>query len=160
MHHLDELDWRMTKSPATQAFPTKDPLLKEIGIRVRFARREHKLTQTELATKVGAHQTTISSVETGDADVRLMTLVRIAQALNLDFVDLLPLEARGAGQADLAKATRDLAAIADWMSQAGSALRQADAKVASLRKWAESGGVAGSLGAGAADGAEEDEEQA
>lgn len=47
-------------------------------------RSQLRLSQTALAGKVGTKQPAISRLETGDCDVSLNTLLRVAAALQLD----------------------------------------------------------------------------
>jgi DNA-binding XRE family transcriptional regulator len=44
-------------------------------------RRELNLTQKELATRVGTRQSSISRIESGEHNIRLNTLIEIAEAL-------------------------------------------------------------------------------
>ncbi len=54
---------------------------KKLGKRIRVARVEADLTQTELARKMGAKQKSISRYETGDSVPSVETLVKLAHAL-------------------------------------------------------------------------------
>lgn len=47
-------------------------------------RHAHGLTQGDLARRTGTHQSRISKVESGEHDIRLATLVQIADALDAD----------------------------------------------------------------------------
>ena len=55
-----------------------------LGQALRAARSEAKLTQTEVGSKVGVDQSTISSVENGNPGTRLDTLFHLLAALNLE----------------------------------------------------------------------------
>lgn len=55
----------------------------EIGSRIRIARTEQKLSQSELAEKAGVSSTHISEIETGKSRVQVFTLTRIAEALQV-----------------------------------------------------------------------------
>jgi transcriptional regulator with XRE-family HTH domain len=55
----------------------------EIGSRIRAARTEQKLSQSELAEKAGISSTHISEIETGKSGVQVYTLIRIAEALQV-----------------------------------------------------------------------------
>ena len=57
-----------------------------IADRIRDARLAHKLSQVELALKLGVTQGTISRAERGNGDIRLGTLLEIARALDLDVI--------------------------------------------------------------------------
>jgi len=54
---------------------------KKLGKRIRLARVEADLTQTELARKMDAKQKSISRYETGDSIPSVETLVRLAKVL-------------------------------------------------------------------------------
>ena len=63
-------------------------------------RRLRGVSQADLAQKMGTKQPAIARIESGDANVRLETLVEIANALNTTVrVDLIPVEFLGALQA-------------------------------------------------------------
>jgi transcriptional regulator with XRE-family HTH domain len=57
-----------------------------LGRALRDARREHGLTQRQLATLSGVAQPTISNIERGVSSVSLDTLLRILAALRLELV--------------------------------------------------------------------------
>ena len=54
---------------------------KKLGKKIRLARIEADLTQTQLAQKIKANQKSISRYETGASLPSLGTLVKIAKAL-------------------------------------------------------------------------------
>lgn len=54
---------------------------KKLGKRIRLARVEADLTQTELAQKMHAKQKSISRYETGDSMPSVETLVKLAKVL-------------------------------------------------------------------------------
>lgn len=56
----------------------------EFGSRVRARRNELELTQEQLAEHAELHWTYISSVERGERNVTLLSILRIAAALGLD----------------------------------------------------------------------------
>lgn len=60
---------------------TTDPDAIAFGTRVRARRIELGLTQEQLAEKCGLHFTYVSSVERGERNVTLRTIVRLATAL-------------------------------------------------------------------------------
>jgi len=55
---------------------------KKLGKKIKLARIEHDLNQTELAHKIGAKQKSISRYENGLSMPSVKTLVKIAKALN------------------------------------------------------------------------------
>lgn len=54
-----------------------------IGRKIRQLRRQRKLTQVELAERVGIHQSDLSRMEQGEYKVGLDTLLRILQTFDL-----------------------------------------------------------------------------
>jgi len=55
-----------------------------IGQRIRIARQEKNLSQSDLGVKVGCSNNHMSHVETGQTKVSLTMLLRISMALNKD----------------------------------------------------------------------------
>ena len=55
------------------------------GVILRDRRKELKMTQSELADKVGTARSYIARVERGETDMQLSSFLRIAQALRIDF---------------------------------------------------------------------------
>jgi putative transcriptional regulator len=60
--------------------------------RLRVARAERDLSQTELADQVGVSRQTISSIETGQYVPSALLALRIARALAIPITDLFWLE--------------------------------------------------------------------
>jgi transcriptional regulator with XRE-family HTH domain len=56
----------------------------EMEQRIRVRRRVLRISQEELAERSGFHPTYVSSVERGERNVSLMTILRIAKALEMD----------------------------------------------------------------------------
>lgn len=54
-----------------------------VGRKIRQLRRQRKLTQTELAEKIGIHQSDLSRMEQGEYKVGLDALLKILQSFNL-----------------------------------------------------------------------------
>lgn len=54
-----------------------------VGRKIRQLRRQRKLTQSELAGKIGIHQSDLSRMEQGEYKVGLDTLLRILQTFDL-----------------------------------------------------------------------------
>ena len=61
---------------------------KQIGKRIKKARKERGITQQELAEKVNMHDTTISRIETGFSNPSILTINKIAKALKIPLSDL------------------------------------------------------------------------
>lgn len=53
---------------------------------LRERRRELRLTQKQLAEKIGREQTYIARVERGKADIQLSSFIRIAAVLGIQFI--------------------------------------------------------------------------
>lgn len=53
---------------------------------LKAARQENNLNQRELSRKTGIQQTQISRIESGQADLRVSTLVELARSLELEVV--------------------------------------------------------------------------
>jgi len=60
-----------------------------IGVRVRKAREHAKLKQSELGVLIGSGQSHVFLIEQGSVNVTLKTLVKLANALNINPIDLL-----------------------------------------------------------------------
>lgn len=58
---------------------------KQIGNIVQRARKKQGLNQTELGTKAGLRQETISLIETGNPAARIETVLAVLAALDLEF---------------------------------------------------------------------------
>jgi transcriptional regulator with XRE-family HTH domain len=63
-------------------------VLRDIGARVREARHAASLTQEEAADRAGIGLKRWQVLEYGSANVTVRTLVRVANALGVSFVDL------------------------------------------------------------------------
>ena len=59
---------------------------KQIGAIVRRARRNAKLTQAELGSRIGLRQATISRLEKGQNETKLSTLLDVLTALGLEII--------------------------------------------------------------------------
>ncbi len=66
----------------------KDDFLK-LGYKIKFERSKRKISQLDLALKTGLTTRTVSRIECGAIDPKYSTLVRIAEAMELDITDLL-----------------------------------------------------------------------
>ena len=61
----------------------------EIGQRIRKLRKEHKLSQTELANKIGKSLRTIQKYENGEIEVAISVMNEIAAALDITVADII-----------------------------------------------------------------------
>jgi transcriptional regulator with XRE-family HTH domain len=66
-----------------------DKLLILLGNKVRDARREQYLSQTELSVRCGMDRTYISGIETGKRNPSVLSLKKIASALEVPVASLL-----------------------------------------------------------------------
>ena len=62
---------------------SKPAQLELVGRKIRQLRRQRKLTQVELAEKIGIHQSDLSRMEQGEYKVGLDTLLKILGTFNL-----------------------------------------------------------------------------
>ncbi len=62
---------------------TKPVQLELVGRKIRQLRRQRKLTQVELADRIGIHQSDLSRMEQGEYKVGLDTLLKILQTFDL-----------------------------------------------------------------------------
>lgn len=62
---------------------------REIGTRIREARQKCGMSQTDLAIAAGLGTQHISDIEHGKKRMKLITFLRIADALNMPAMDLL-----------------------------------------------------------------------
>ncbi len=60
----------------------------KLGKRIRKYRRERKMSQEELADRVGLHYTTISRIERGISNSPVQTVEKIAKVLKIKMSDL------------------------------------------------------------------------
>lgn len=67
----------------------QDPILIAIGSAIRRARQAYPLSQEELALKADIDRSHLGRIERGDNNVAILTLVRIAQAMDMALVQLI-----------------------------------------------------------------------
>lgn len=77
-------EWFMTRPHYVEKIFTLVLPELPLGAQLRYMRYEQKLTQAQLAEKIGVRQALISEVETGKTNAKLSTLYEIAHALDLD----------------------------------------------------------------------------
>lgn len=66
-----------------------DRVLKALGSRVRTLRKARRLTQAELARRAGLYD--VGKIERGESNPSFLTLVKIAETLDIDLLDLFTL---------------------------------------------------------------------
>ena len=64
-----------------------DSFLK-LGFKIKFERGKRKISQLDLALKTGLTTRTISRIECGTIDPKISTLMKIAEALEIELIDL------------------------------------------------------------------------
>ena len=87
LHSFDDLlDKKYGKigTPSRQAFHEKS-LAYYYGEILKDRRKELKITQKELAEKVGKERSYIAYIEQGKTDMQLSTFLNISRALGLEF---------------------------------------------------------------------------
>lgn len=62
-------------------------LTKHIGEKIRYYRKERKLSQEELAFKAAVHNTYIGQLERGEKNVTVEILAKICAAMDLSLAD-------------------------------------------------------------------------
>lgn len=68
----------------------KGVFYKELGKRVSRARKARKLSQEKLAKHLGLSRTSVTNIEKGRQPVDVDVLVKIANQLRADLLDLIP----------------------------------------------------------------------
>ncbi|MGV9834292.1 helix-turn-helix domain-containing protein [Nocardia niigatensis] len=69
---------------STEAKPPLNATTQEFGARVRDRRNEIGLSQESAAVRCGIHWTQLGKVERGQRSLRLETIVKIADGLDID----------------------------------------------------------------------------
>ncbi len=101
-----------------------------IGTRVRAARAEAGLSRKQLSARADVSERYLSQLETGDANVSIGVLGRVASALSIDLVSLLPATGGHMHGAPTIAVHEPLAALVGGMS-----LREQEAAVAVLERY-------------------------
>ena len=65
----------------------KENFLK-LGSKIKYLRNRNKLSQFDISLKTGLTTRSISRIETGKIDPKYSTLVKIAEALNVEIKEL------------------------------------------------------------------------
>ena len=61
----------------------------ELGYKIKFERSKKKLSQMDLSLKTGLTTRSLSRIECGIIDPKFSTLIKIAEALEIDLCELL-----------------------------------------------------------------------
>ena len=67
-------------------------LLNQVGRRIKSFRLQNGLSQEELAYRANIHATTLSEIESGKANITLITCESVASALNVPVLSFFPEE--------------------------------------------------------------------
>lgn len=78
----------------------KPAQLELVGRKIRQLRRQRKLTQVELAGRIGIHQSDLSRMEKGEYKVGLDTLLKILQTFNMGIGEFFEERPQSAGLMD------------------------------------------------------------
>jgi XRE family aerobic/anaerobic benzoate catabolism transcriptional regulator len=84
------LDAKTKRDVPKEARSENTALLRDIGARVRTERLKRGMTRRMLAAQCQTSERYLAQIETGEANPSVLVLDAIAQALDLDSVDLLP----------------------------------------------------------------------
>src|SRR5690348_3118446 len=79
---------KTTKTPARTI--TKNNPSEIIGTKITQIREEQRMTQSELAEKIGTTQSVVARIEKGEQNLSTETLSKISTALNREIVTLAP----------------------------------------------------------------------
>ena len=64
----------------------------KIGQKIKQIRKEKELSQEQLSNKIGLSRTSITNIELGKQAILGYTLFKITKALDVDIIELLPIE--------------------------------------------------------------------
>ena len=84
-----------------------------VGGKIRQMRKERKLTQSELASRIGVQQSDLSRMEKGEYRVSLDTLFKILSEFDLGIGEFFDDTARSPMTVDEARMLRDLRSLPD-----------------------------------------------
>ncbi|MEM8962081.1 MAG: helix-turn-helix transcriptional regulator [Acidobacteriota bacterium] len=113
------------------AFVHKIRQVQLVGPRIRKLRKERKLTQTELASRIGIQQSDLSRMEKGEYRVSLDTLFRILAEFNVSIGEFFD------GVAQETITPRDVQLVRDLKALPNDAQREVEAFVAFKRSQSE-----------------------
>jgi len=85
--------------------PEQGPEVEDVGRRLRELRKARNLTQSDLAQRIGIQQSDLCRMEKGRYRVRLETLMRILQELDVSVAEFF---SPALGQADLSESESSL----------------------------------------------------
>ncbi len=76
--------YRFQKNKEYKKLLNEEQDLLDISLRISSARKKRRITQVQLAKKTGMPQSQIARIESGNYNVTLGTLFRIARALDMN----------------------------------------------------------------------------
>lgn len=104
----------MSRTPKLDLPPPLKKILKIIGLNIKSLRKEKEISQIDLAHRANISPTTLNEIESRcHRDIRLSTLVAIAQSLNVSTLELFV-------EGDLKLSRSDM----DQLLQAGETIRR------------------------------------
>lgn len=71
---------------------TEKQLLKKIGLRIKQLRTEKGLSQREFGYEIEVEKSNVSRIESGVFNTKIITLFKVANALEISLSDLLDFE--------------------------------------------------------------------
>ncbi|MEQ1624678.1 MAG: helix-turn-helix transcriptional regulator [Sediminibacterium sp.] len=71
---------------------TDKVLLKRLGLRIKQLRTEKGLSQLELGDEIDVEKSNVSRMESGKFNTKILTLYKVAKALDLSLPELLDIE--------------------------------------------------------------------
>lgn len=72
----------------SNVLPAQKNILLIFGKRVKFLRKQKKLSQEELAYRTGLHRTYIGAVERGERNISLKNIAKLAEAFGINIAEL------------------------------------------------------------------------
>ena len=76
---------RLMQDPEVAQAWQETELARKVALLLVAYRSEHRLTQTALANKLGMRQPAVARLEAGDHNPTFRTLIRLAEALGVEF---------------------------------------------------------------------------
>jgi len=69
-------------------YPDNDKFLEQLGMRIRALRKEKNLSQQKLGLEALIEKSTIQRIERGLMNCTVKTLLKIANALDVEYIEL------------------------------------------------------------------------
>jgi transcriptional regulator with XRE-family HTH domain len=119
---------------ASEPLP-EDAFLKELGLRLRQARKRAGLSQSELASRIGRSQSFIYLVEDGQQNSHIGNLKQLADALHVQLRDMLPGSPEiGDMEEALSQSEKSLTELSIRLAEAGQQVNHALTQLEQRRK--------------------------